>query len=85
MSHDGSAYEDYLRTGAALYGTPAQVVDQIGRLHELAAIDNLLCFMSVRAMDPAKVMRSMELFAATVMPHFSAAPVQVSDQLSLPR
>jgi hypothetical protein len=34
--------------------------------------------MAIRAMDPAKVRRSMELFAARVMPQFSALPDPVS-------
>ena len=71
------SYEDYLRAGTAFYGTPNQVVDQIGAFREYTGIENLLCFMSVRAMDPAKVMRSMELFAAKVMPHFKTAPASL--------
>ena len=67
------SYEDYLSDGTAFFGTPEQVIEQIGRFHERTGIDNLLCYMSVRAMDPAKVMRSMELFASRVMPHFSQA------------
>jgi luciferase family oxidoreductase group 1 len=64
------SYEDHLRAGAAFYGTPQQVVDQIGRFRERSGVENLVCFMSVRGMDPGKVLRSMELFAAKVMPHF---------------
>jgi luciferase family oxidoreductase group 1 len=71
-------YEDHLRLGTAFYGTPQQVVDQIGRFHETTAVDNLLCFTSVRAMEPAKVLRSMELFATKVMPHFQVPGVNRS-------
>ena len=71
FSTAGDTYEDHLRLGTAIYGTPQQVVDQIGRFHETTSVDNLLCFTSVRAMEPAKVLRSMELFATKVMPHFA--------------
>jgi len=71
--HVDGSYEDLVRAGAAFHGTPDQVIDQIGQFHERTGIDNLLCFMSVRTMNPTKVMRSMELFAARVMPHFSKA------------
>ena len=47
------------------------MIDQIGRFRERTGVDNLLCLMSVRAMEPRKVLRSMELFAAEVMPKFS--------------
>jgi luciferase family oxidoreductase group 1 len=65
------SYEEHLSAGAAFFGTPSQVVDMIGRFHERTGLDNLLCFMAVRAMDPAKVLRSMELFTTRVMPHFA--------------
>jgi luciferase family oxidoreductase group 1 len=71
--HADWTYEEHLQAGTAFYGTPDQVVDQIGRFHRATGIDNLLCFMSVRAMDPARVMRSMELFAAKVIPQLSNA------------
>ena len=73
--HRGRSYEEHLQAGAAFFGTPNQVADQIARFHEFTGIENLLCFTSVRAMDPVKVMRSMELFAAKVMPQFATAPV----------
>lgn len=69
-SHGPKAYEDYLREGTVFFGTPEQVVDQIGRFREETGVQNLLCFTAVRAMDPKKVLRSMELFATRVMPHF---------------
>ncbi|HEX2170871.1 MAG TPA: LLM class flavin-dependent oxidoreductase, partial [Dehalococcoidia bacterium] len=71
------SYEDRLKSGAAFFGTPDQVVDQIGRFHETTGIHNVLCFMSVRAMDSAKVLRSMELFAAKVMPQLPGPASQV--------
>jgi luciferase family oxidoreductase group 1 len=61
-------YEEYLRSGAAFFGTPDQVVEQIGRFRERTGLQNLLCHMSFNAMDPAHAQRSMELFAAKVMP-----------------
>lgn len=64
------SYEAYVHEGTVLFGTPEQVVDQVGRFREETGIQNLLCFTSVRAMEPRKVLRSMELFATRVMPHF---------------
>lgn len=70
-SHAPLAYEDYLRNGSAVYGTPNQVVEKIGTFRERTGVENLLCHVSVRAMDPAKVLRSLELFATKVMPQLS--------------
>jgi luciferase family oxidoreductase group 1 len=69
-----TTYDEYLDNGIAFYGTPAQVTEQIGRYQERTGVENLLCFTSVRAMDPAKVLRSMELFSTKVMPHFTQTP-----------
>jgi luciferase family oxidoreductase group 1 len=66
-----TSYDEHLANGIAFYGTPDQVTEQIGRYRERTGVENLLCFTSVRAMDPARVLRSMELFATRVMPHFS--------------
>ena len=71
------SYEDYIREGLLFFGTPEQVVEKIGRFHEATGITNLNCFTAVRAMNPAKVLRSMELFAAKVMPHFKTAPASL--------
>lgn len=64
-------YDEYLRGGAALFGTPDQVAEKVAEIHETAGLQNLLCFMGFRALDPAKARRSMELFAAKVMPRFA--------------
>jgi alkanesulfonate monooxygenase SsuD/methylene tetrahydromethanopterin reductase-like flavin-dependent oxidoreductase (luciferase family) len=65
------SYEEILESGAAFYGTPDQVVERIGRFHERTGINNLLCFMSARAMPLPKALRSMELFTAKVMPQLA--------------
>lgn len=66
-------FESYLTSGAAFFGTPDRVADQIGRFHERTGIENLVCVMGVGAMDPATIRRSMELFAAKVLPQFKPA------------
>lgn len=68
--HPLPSYEEYLNSGLALFGTPAQLVEKIGRLRERTGLRNLLCHLSVRAMDPARASRAMELFATKVLPHF---------------
>lgn len=70
-----SGYDAYLESGAAFFGTPAQVAERIARFHETTGLNKLLCFMGVGAMDPGKVRRSMELFAGKVMPQFQETPV----------
>ncbi|HEX2174018.1 MAG TPA: LLM class flavin-dependent oxidoreductase [Dehalococcoidia bacterium] len=69
-----AVYQEYLRTEAAFFGTPDRVADQIGRFREKTGIENLLCVMGVGGMDPAAIRRSMELFAAKVLPQFSPSP-----------
>jgi alkanesulfonate monooxygenase SsuD/methylene tetrahydromethanopterin reductase-like flavin-dependent oxidoreductase (luciferase family) len=68
----GLDYEAFLASGAAFFGTPDQVVEQISRCRERTGLQNLLCHMSFRAMDPVKAQRSMALFAAKVMPRLQA-------------
>ena len=70
----GFTYEERLREGSAFFGTPDQVADRIAAFHERTGVENLLCFMSFRALDRTKALRSMELFAARVMPQFVATP-----------
>lgn len=74
--HGGKSYEEHLGI-SAFCGTPDQVTERIGRFQEETGIDNLLCFMSFRALDLKKALRSMELFSTRVMPNFAPAAPRV--------
>lgn len=65
-------YEEYLKGGAAFVGTPDRVAEQINRFHAYTGVNNLIGFMVMRALDPVKVLRSMELFATKVVPQINA-------------
>lgn len=60
----------------AVMGTPEQCVAKIKKLQG-EGIQYFGCNFAFGGMDHRKVMRSMELFAKEVMPHFSEAPAQV--------
>jgi alkanesulfonate monooxygenase SsuD/methylene tetrahydromethanopterin reductase-like flavin-dependent oxidoreductase (luciferase family) len=62
-------YETQLET-TAYFNTPDQLVKKIRRLRDEHNIQYFGANMSFGPMEHAKVMRSMELFAREVMPHF---------------
>ena len=61
---------DFVCNNRAFFGTPEEVT---GGIKELQAngVDYYVCDFSFGGNDHSKVMRSMELFAKGVMPHFS--------------
>ena len=63
------SYETQLET-TAYFGTPEQLVSRIGRLQNEHNIQYFGANMSFGTLEHAEVMRSMELFAKEVMPHF---------------
>ena len=82
------SYEDYTKTrdfaakvefdslvdgGAVIAGDPDYCCQQIEALEEEFGFTDLLCWTRLGGMDPAKVMRSMELMDRHVIPHFKAA------------
>jgi alkanesulfonate monooxygenase SsuD/methylene tetrahydromethanopterin reductase-like flavin-dependent oxidoreductase (luciferase family) len=63
---------DKMSETMALFDTPARCVERLGRLHEDFKMDRTICWFNPGGRVPhERVMRSMELFAAKVMPHFS--------------
>ena len=66
------AWELLLET-AMLAGSPAHVVEQIQELREVCGIDNIITFMDAGGVPHDKIMRSLELFGAKVMPAFKAS------------
>ena len=61
---------DYLYDHRAVIGTPEQCVEQIMALQE-EGVGYFGCNFSFGNMEHSKLMRSMELFAKEVMPHFT--------------
>ncbi|MGH7932908.1 MAG: LLM class flavin-dependent oxidoreductase, partial [Candidatus Binataceae bacterium] len=56
----------------AIYETPAACVERLGRLREEFNTGRVICWFNTGGLVPHdRVMRSMELFAARVMPHFA--------------
>lgn len=60
----------YLYERRSVMGTPDQVVAKIEELHR-QGIEYFGCNFAFGGMEHSKVMRSMELFAKEVMPHFA--------------
>ena len=53
-----------------LFGSPDHIAERIGQLRE-AGVENLIFFVNFGGIDHRKVLDSLELFAAEVMPQFS--------------
>ena len=61
-------FAEYLEQGLAIFGNPDQVVDGLARYGEETGFDKVMLLMAVAGIPSADVVRSMELFAARVMP-----------------
>ena len=63
---------DRMSETMAIFDTPERCVERLGRLHEDFKMNRTICWFNPGGRVPhARVMRSMELFTAKVMPHFS--------------
>lgn len=60
---------EHLAQHRAIIGTPAQCITQLKEI-EAAGIDLFICNFDFGGIEHQKVLRSMELFAREVMPHF---------------
>ena len=60
-------YEDVLASGLCLFGSVETVARKVRRLHEMG-IRHVATMHNFGALEPARVERSMELFAREVMP-----------------
>jgi alkanesulfonate monooxygenase SsuD/methylene tetrahydromethanopterin reductase-like flavin-dependent oxidoreductase (luciferase family) len=61
-----SNYEE-MTENVTLFGAPDQVVEKIKRLRQ-SGLENLILFVNYGGIENKKVMDSLELFAAEVMP-----------------
>ncbi len=64
------------------FGTPEVVAEKIHRMTRYTGVSYLNCTFNIGQIPHRKIMRSMELFATRVMPHFRAYE---PDQASYPR
>lgn len=66
-----TTYDDVCNT-MAIYETPELCVEKLGRLQEEFNMNRFICWFNTGGLIPhAQVMKSMELFAERVIPHFS--------------
>jgi probable F420-dependent oxidoreductase len=63
-----SNYEEMVEN-VTLFGAPDQVAEKIERLRQ-SAVENLILFVNYGGIENKKVLNSLELFAAEVMPQF---------------
>ena len=88
-SHYGKDWDDFLHASyevqanslSFLIGSPQAVVDKLGKLEEEGMKNFILWFNRGGAIPQSDLLKSMELFAAKVMPHFaerSAKPLPAS-------
>ena len=56
-----------------LIGTPEYVVEKLEELQETIGLQELMTYMAMPYILHSKVMRSIDLFADKVMPHFQKA------------
>ncbi len=63
---------DRMSETMAIFDTPERCVERLAGLHEDFKMGRTICWFNPGGRVPHdRVMRSMELFAAKVMPHFS--------------
>lgn len=65
-------FSAYLESGRAIFGGADEVVDGLGRYGTMTGYDRVLLLMSLAGMPASLAIRSMELFAARVMPQLAA-------------
>lgn len=65
-----SADYDTMAANVTLFGTPAFVAERIAGLQQ-AGVENIIFFVNYGGIDHRKVLASLELFAAKVMPLFT--------------
>jgi alkanesulfonate monooxygenase SsuD/methylene tetrahydromethanopterin reductase-like flavin-dependent oxidoreductase (luciferase family) len=53
-----------------LFGNPDTVAKRIEWMRDELGVNYIMCWMNMGGLAPAKVLRSMELFATEVMPRF---------------
>ena len=63
-------YERFLTSDNTLVGSPEKVIEDIKRYKEVTGLNNIILWMNIGGQPQKQVLKSMELFAEKVMPHF---------------
>lgn len=71
-------WDAIVQAGAVVCGSPDQVVDRIGQIAELCGVTTYLAWTRIGGLAHPKVVRSMELMAAKVMPQLRQMGVTTS-------
>ncbi len=66
-------YDEYLEQGLAMFGSPDQVTDALGRYSERTGYRKVMLLMALAGLPSADTVRSMELFATRVLPQLATA------------
>lgn len=72
MHPDAEAFLD----GPAIVGSPAEVVDRLGRWRELLGVERQICMFDLGGMPLPEVLASIELLGAEVLPQLGATLAQ---------
>jgi alkanesulfonate monooxygenase SsuD/methylene tetrahydromethanopterin reductase-like flavin-dependent oxidoreductase (luciferase family) len=67
-------YEELLEERMAIVGSPESVTEQIATMSEELGFGQMMMLMVIGDMPHHRVVRSMDLFASEVMPHFREQP-----------
>ncbi len=68
FNREPQPYDYYLQHRSVMLGTPEAVAEQIAEYREYTGIPNIVCWFNCGGQPHDQVRRSMELFAAKVMP-----------------
>ena len=70
--HSPDARFDYpvMCDNVMLFGSPDDIAERVGKLRD-SGVENLIFFVNFGGIEHQKVLDSLELFAAEVMPHFA--------------
>jgi natural product biosynthesis luciferase-like monooxygenase protein len=68
-------WDNIVKAGAVICGSPDDVVQQIGEMAELCGMNTYLAWTRMGGLDQKKVLRSMDLMASKVMPQLRATGV----------
>ena len=73
-----------LDEGLAAIGGPDEVVESLGRYLEATGYGRVLLLMALPGLAAADALRSMELFAARVMPQLNGRAAAIGDRRGAP-
>lgn len=69
-------YERFLQSENTLVGSPEKVIEDIERFKKETGLNNIILWMNIGGQPQEQVLKSMNLFAEKVIPHFNGAKVE---------